>query len=154
MNNSFYDFDLYAAPESNRALQNLQGRGQTGVLAVFEFENDREQDLQYLETILRPLKLDLQNDVFFLALQKKEHISIASVLQQRDIKFVLLFGGDPKDFGIRLQLPAYEGVKFQGSYFLLADALRQIRTDRENKDNRRAGALWNALKEMFAERLT
>lgn len=154
MNHSFFDFDLYAAPDPGHALKNIRGQGQAGILALYESEADPERDREYLEAILRPLKLDLQNDAFFLALQKKEAISVAAILQQFKSKYVLIFGGEPKDFGIRLQLPDYQPVKFQGKHFLKADALHQIRTDREKKDNRRAGALWNALKEMFAERLT
>lgn len=154
MNNSFFDFDLYGAPDPARASSNIQGQGQAGILVIYEVEDTPEEDQQYLQAILRPLKLDLQSDVFFLALQKKETISIASLLQQYTSTAVLVFGGDLKELGIRLQLPDYQPVKFQGRHFLKADSLHRIRTDRENKDNRRAGALWNALKEIFAERLT
>ncbi|MCB0628279.1 MAG: hypothetical protein R2824_14155 [Saprospiraceae bacterium] len=153
MSHSFFDFDLFAAPEPGHFLKDLKGRGRAGILVIFEFDEDATPDQEYLEAILRPLKLDLQNDAFFLALQKKEAISVASVLQQYESKYILIFGGELNRFGIRLRLPDYQPVKFQGKYFLKADSLQQIRTDRENKDNRRAGALWNALKEIFTERL-
>ncbi|PHN05304.1 hypothetical protein [Flavilitoribacter nigricans] len=151
MNNSFFDFELFAAPDRHTALEKMQGQGQAGVLAVYTFEDDGLKDREYLATILKPkpLEFDLQKDIFFLALQKNEVISAAAIIQKHAPRQILLFGCAPKDLGIRIQLTDYQPVKFQGIGFLKADSLHRIRTDRENNDNRRAGALWVALKELF-----
>jgi hypothetical protein len=151
LNDSFFDFELFAAPDRHTALDKIRGSGQAGILAFYTFEEDGSKDREYLAAILKPkpLAFDLQKDVFFLALQKNEVISAAAIIQEHQPKFVLLFGCDPKNLGIRIQLTDYQPIKFQGTRFLKADSLYRIRTDRENNDNRRAGALWNALKEMF-----
>lgn len=151
MNNSFFDFELFAAPDRQAALEKIQGNGQAGILVFYTFEDDGSKDQEYLAAILKPkpLAFDLQKDVFFLALQKNEVISAAAIIQKHAPRYVLLFGCEPQDLGIRIQLTDYQPIKFQRISFLKIDSLFRIRTDRENNDNRRAGALWNALKEMF-----
>lgn len=151
MSNSFFDFELFAAPDQQAGVDKIQGRGKARILVFYTFEGDGSQDREYLEAILKPkpLGFDLQKDVFFLALQKKEAVSAATVIQKHDPKYVLLLGCRPEDLGIRIQLTDYKAIKFRGRGFLKADSLHRIRTDRENNDNRRAGALWNALKELF-----
>lgn len=153
MNNSFFDFELFAAPDRHTGLDKIQGTGQAKILAFYTFEDDGLKDQEYLAAILKPkpLEFDLQKDVFFLALQKKEVISAAAFIQKYTPAYVLLFGCQPKDLGIRFQLTDYQPIKFQGIHFLKADSLALIRNDRENNDNRRAGALWVALKEVFEE---
>lgn len=120
-------------------------------MVFYTFEEDGSKDREYLAAILKPkpVALDLQKDVFFLALQKNEAISAAAALQKHNPRFVLIFGCDPRDLGIRIHLTDYQPIKFHRTTFLKVDSLHQIRTDRENNDNRRAGALWNALKELF-----
>lgn len=151
MNNSFFDFELFAAPDRHAALEKIQGNGQAGIMAFYTIEGDSSKDQEYLAAILKPkpLAFDLQKDVFFLALQKNEVISAAAIIQKHAPRYILLFGCEPKDLGIRIQLTDYQPIKFQGTAFLKADSLFRIRSDRENNDNRRAGALWNALKDMF-----
>ena len=78
-----------------------------------------------------------------------EAVSAAAIIQKYNPRQVLIFGCDPKNLGIRIQLTDYQPIKFQGIEFLKADSLNRIRTDRENNDKRRAGALWVALKEIF-----
>lgn len=150
MNDSFFDFELFAAPDGSAALDKLQGKGRARILILFAVEADEAQDQAYLSAILKPLGFDLQNDAFFLAMQKKQRISASALLRRCDPRYILLFGCRPEDCGIRIPLADYQALDFQGKTFLKADSLHQIRTDREHKDNRRAGALWNALKEMFA----
>jgi hypothetical protein len=151
LNNSFFDFELFAAPDRLATLDKIQGEGLAKILVFYTVEEDDLKDREYLATILKPkpLEFDLQKDIFFLALQKNEAISAAALIQKFAPRQVLLFGCDPKNLGIRIQLTDYQPIKFQGIEFLKADSLYRIRTDRENKDNRRAGALWVALKEIF-----
>lgn len=133
-------------------MDRIQGQGRARILTIFTVESEGLQDQEYLAAILKPnpLAFDLNVDAFFLSLQKNETISLAALLQRYDPKYVLLCGCRPKDIGLRLMLPDYEVIRFQGRAFLKVDSLHQIRTDREKGDNRRAGALWKALKEMFA----
>lgn len=151
MNNSFFDFELFAAPDRLATLEKIQGEGQAHILAFYTFEDDGMKDREYLAAILKPkpLEFDLQKDIFFLALQKNEAVSAAAIIQKYNPRQVLIFGCDPKNLGIRIQLTDYQPIKFQGIEFLKADSLNRIRTDRENNDKRRAGALWVALKEIF-----
>lgn len=151
MNNSFFDFELFATPDRQSSIQKIEGEGRARILAFYTFEDDGSKDREYLAAILKPkpLEFDLQNDIFFLALQKNEPISAAAIIQKCDPRHILLFGCRPEDLGIRIQLTDYHPIKFQGTGFLKADTLHRIRTDRENNDNRRAGALWGALKELL-----
>ena len=149
MNNSFFDFELFAAPD--RHFDQVQGQGQSKIFVLYTVEADQVAEQEYLAAILKPkpLLLDLQKDAFFLALQTNQAISIAAIIQKFDPRYILLFGCNPKHCGIRIQLTNYQPTKFQGRHFLSADSLHQIKSDREKKDNRRAGALWAALKELF-----
>ena len=149
MNNSFFDFELFAVPD--RHFDKIQGEGQADIFVLYTIETDGLVEQEYLSAILKPkpLLLNLQKDAFFLALQTNEAISIATIVQKYAPKYILLFGCDHKQCGIRLQLTHYQPKKFQGKHFLSADSLHQIRSDREKNDNRRAGALWGALKELF-----
>lgn len=151
MNDSFINFEMFAAPDRQAALEKMQGEGRAHILVLYTFDGDGLQDREYLAAILKPkpLEFDLQKDVFFLALQKNEAISTAAIIQKHQPKYILLFGCRPEDCGIRIKLTEYQPIKFQGKGFLLTDSLYRIRTDRENDDNRRAGALWKALKELF-----
>ena len=149
MNNSFFDFELFAVPEKH--FDKIEGQGRSGIFVLYTIESDGLSEQEYLSAILKPepLSLDLQKDTFFLALQTNEAFSIAAIMQKYDPKYILLFGCDPKEGGIRLQLTNYQPITFQGKHFLSADSLHQIRSDREKNDNRRASALWTALKQIF-----
>jgi len=150
LDKSFFDFELFAAPEGSASLKKVRGQGRAGILVLFIPQGDGSQDEDYLAAILKPLNFNLQTDTFILPLPENEPVPIVAFIKKLDPKVILLFGCNPKDCGIRIALPEYEPVKFTGKCFLRADTLHRIRTDRENNDNRRAGALWAALKKIFS----
>lgn len=152
MNNSFFDFDLFAVPDRDSGINMARGECRSQVAIIYQTGKDPDADRDYLSAILKPLQMDLQKDTIYIPIPAHASLSLAPLMRQYQIKQVLLFGCSSARCGMRHQLSLYHPYMYQGRHFLYADTLEKIRIERENNDKRKAAALWKALQQIFPER--
>lgn len=152
MNKSFYDFDLFAAPDRDQSIKMVRGEGRSQVAIVYQTGKLPKADHEYLSTILKPLQMDLEKDTIYIPIRAHASVALTPLMKQYKIKHVLIFGCSTAHCGLRYNMSAYQLYTHQGRQFLYADTLEKIRIDRENNDKRKAAALWKSLQQMFPER--
>lgn len=145
----YLDFDLYAKPERQLKATDLSGQGQAGIFIVYDPGVNAADNLAYLKKILAAAKIDLDNDTYCLALSKEEQLQLDKRQFAHEIKHVLLFGVQPKQLSLNFILPPYQVKLYQKETYLIVDALELIQEERQAGNNKKAGALWLALKQIF-----
>jgi len=145
----YLDFDLYAKPERQLKATDLSGQGQAGIFIAYDPGIKAADNLAYLKKILGAAKVDLDSDTYFLAVKKEEQLQLDKRQFAHEIKYVLLFGVQPKQLSLNFILPPYQVKSYQGETYLIVDALELIQEERKANNNKKAGALWLALKQIF-----
>lgn len=145
----YLDFDLYAKPERLLEATELSGQGQAGIFIAYAPGQASSNNLDYLKKILGAAKIDLESDTYFVALSTEEQLQLDKRQFATDIKYILLFGVQPKQLSLNFILPPYQVKLYQGETYLLVDALGLIQEERQAGNSKKAGALWLALKQMF-----
>lgn len=149
MNPSFFDFDLYAAPESNLMQLELKGQGQRAIFIAY-FGDDEQQLLTgFLKKIVQAAELKLEADTRYLSLTSKANFSLLPLSNALSCTTCIVFGWTPKELGLQFQVPTYQIMNFSGVRILFADALLSIYEERQAGGKAKSGALWNALKQLF-----
>jgi hypothetical protein len=147
---NFFDFDLFRVNDPNKATQQWQGAGKSGILVVYAAPTLPTEDQDFLSSVLNAVKLTpLEEHIFLLPCPAGAHWPLSRICREHAIHTVFLFGLDPAQLGIRAQLPPYAFTQLGDLSLLLAHPLGTIRTEREANKNEKAGALWQALKAKF-----
>ncbi len=145
----YLDFDLYAKPARQLKATDLSGQGKAGIFIAYDPGVNADNNLAYLKKILGAAKIDLDSDTYILALSKEEQLQLDKRQFDNEIKYVLLFGVHPKQLSLNFIIPPYQVKLYQGETYLIVDALELIQEERQAGNNKKAGALWLALKQMF-----
>ena len=145
----YLDFDLYAKPERLFKATDLSGLGQAGIFIVYDPGQASNNNLDYLKKILGAAKIELENDTYFVALSHEEELQLDKRQFPTEIKYILMFGVQPKQLSLNFILPPYQVKVYQGETYLVVDALGLIQEERQAGNNKKAAALWLALKQMF-----
>lgn len=150
-NSAFLDFSIIPIKEPAEILEMCQGSNQKKLLVVFDEKDNSEERMEFLKKILAAAKFDITNDILLLKLTTKNLFSFIAVRTKvaqshlsGGIDHFMVFGFEPKHFGLNLEIPKYSPSHFYNCNFLFADGLSQIENDKTLK-----GALWNAMKELF-----
>lgn len=148
---SFLDFSVVPLIEPLEVLDKCNGSNQKKLLVVFDQSDASEELLEFLEKILAAAKFDIKKDILLLKVTQKiafSYIALRTKVTQTHpsagIDNLLVFGFEPKQFGLNLEIQKYVPCHFYKSGFLFADGLSMIENDKALK-----AALWNGMKELF-----
>jgi hypothetical protein len=148
---TFLDFSVIPLKEPLEILEKCNGGNQKKLLVVFNENEESEERLAFLQKILAAAKFDMKEDILFLKITKKEAFSfislrtkVAQTHPSSSIDNLLVFGFEPKHFGLNLDVQKYIPFHFYESGFLFADGLSMIENDKALK-----GALWTGMKKLF-----
>lgn len=145
----FLDFELFASPERHLQASDLSGEGQRGIFIIYEVDEAETERLAYLKKILAAAKIDIDKDVSALSLVAGSSMHINTSIFDPQVQYILLFGVDPKQLCFNFQIPLYKPISYQNITFLRVDAIGTIQQERIAGNNKKAGALWLALKQIF-----
>lgn len=148
---TFLDFSIIPLKEPLEILKKCSGSNQKKLLVVFNENDESEERLEFLKKILAAAKFDMMEDILLLKLTPKETFSfialrtkVTQTQSSGGIDNLLIFGFEPKHFGLNLEVQKYIPFHFYESGFLFADGLPMIEKDKALK-----GALWTGMKELF-----
>jgi hypothetical protein len=148
---TFLDFSVIPLKEPLEILEKCNGGNQKKLLVVFNENEESEERLAFLKKILTAAKFDMKEDILLLKTTKKEAFSfislrtkVAQTHPSGGINNLLVFGFEPKHFGLNLDVQKYIPFHFYESGFLFADGLSMIENDKALK-----GALWTGMKKLF-----
>lgn len=148
---TFLDFSVIPLKEPLEILEKCNGGNQKKLLVVFNENDESEERLAFLNKILAAAKFDMKEDILLLMITKKEAFSfislrtkVAQTYPSGGINTLLVFGFEPKHFGLNLDVQKYIPFHFYESGFLFADGLSMIENDKALK-----GALWTGMKKLF-----
>ncbi len=143
MNNSFFDFDQYAIPDS---LNTLNVKKDTVLVAVI-YEEDLVKHYSLLHKILKAVGLDPGKHVNTIKLKEGETIKVAH-LESEGMKYVLGFGVKAPTLGINASLRGYRFYETETFSVLFSHSLESLSTSNERKK-----ALWEALQSEFKSQI-
>ncbi|MFK8005945.1 MAG: hypothetical protein AB8H03_06225 [Saprospiraceae bacterium] len=148
---AFLDFSVIPLNEPLEMLKKCSGSNQKKLLVVFNKNDESEERLEFLKKILAAAKFDIEKDILLLKITPKETFSfialrtkIAQTHSSGGIDNLLIFGFEPKHFGLNLEVQKYVPFHFYENGFLFADGLSMIENDKALK-----GALWGGMKTLF-----
>lgn len=147
----FLDFSVIPLKEPVEILEKCTGSNQKKLLVVFNQKEESEERIEFLKKILAAAKFDIKEDIFLLKLTPKETFSFIALRTKvtqthpsGGIDNLLIFGFEPKHFGLNIEVQKYNPFHFYKNGFLFADNLSMIENDKALK-----GALWNGMKTLF-----
>ena len=150
MSNNYLSFDLVGFPTGKINADKWSGNGTQGILIVVSETELLAKDQEFLENVLAAAKLTpIAEKVILLHCQPEESVDLSSFCRQHDLHTVFIFGHALPLLGIRAQLSWYEFTRLGELSLLRAHALSNIRQDRQQQKNEKAGALWKALKAKY-----
>lgn len=150
MKASYSRFTLFALPDRWDASRRATGENEKGIIIVFTAEGDeRDRLLNFLRQILKAVNLDMERDVALLNLTSGERVSLDRTLRQTGSSRAVLFGCMPAQLGLHFRATPYQLLHHRQKTYLFADDLGRIHQERQRGEKAMAGALWQALQNMF-----
>ena len=139
MSSNIFDFRLFRFSEPETATQQWRGMGKSGILVIFDQIELPEEDQSFLENVLKAVKLSpVQEHVFLLGCPIGTHWPLSLICREHAIHTVFLFGTPAEQVGIRAQVPLYSFTRLGDLSLPRADALKDIRKEREQNKNEKA----------------
>ncbi|MEL6355464.1 MAG: hypothetical protein AAFQ37_00880 [Bacteroidota bacterium] len=140
----FFDFDLIRQPTAPA----LIARDSKKLLIVYQAGSER---LTFLTNILKAAGYDQPSQqLHLLALNSnQDEIDLSATIRQLSLEQIIVFGIQPAALGLHFQLAKYVSVKVNHVWFLLADDLAIIQSEKAAGKPQKAGALWKAIKAKF-----
>lgn len=147
-------FDLYGRGGIEDLCDRVTGRGQRSVLVIYATTPEKQAgDQVYLHTILQAAGFNpVEEGVYLLAVDSTVSFSLTDLARRLEARYILLFGLDSSQTGLRAQIPFYTPVSLAGNTYLSAHSLATIKAERERGIKQKAGELWNALKQLFVDK--
>lgn len=121
----------------------LKGAGKKNWLVVYTASHFDQSPLPLLANILGAIQVQLESDAYTLALPDSETFSLAQLIQEFDIKRILVFGCSPQQLCLKINHIQHTRLPFLGVELLFSQTLEQVDQSKEVK-----AALWNSLKLM------
>lgn len=153
---TFLDFSLVPIKEPNEILKKCNGSNQKKLLVVFDEKDKNEERLEFLKKILAAAKFDIENDILLLKITAQTAFSfitlrtkVAQTHPSAGIDNLLVFGFEPRHFGLNLEVQKYVPFHFYDCGFLFVDSLSLIEKEKSNDKRPLSKALWNGMKELF-----
>ena len=152
MNPSFRDFQIFSVSEPTKWKSQLKGKNTKGIFITYNVL-DTENELQaFLAKILAAAKIDLEQDTLWLPAENIPSFSIAQLSSSNSVKYVLVFGRKPQDFGLNISIKLYQPFLLNNIRFVFADDLSIILKERKAGGKVKSAALWNCLKAVFLQK--
>ena len=142
------EFIKYEIPEGVKSSE-LKGNNQKKILVVINTDLNpilSHQD-HLLAKILKAIQIDFPNDIHLLSLMNGRNVSLTSLINQREINSILLFGVVPQQVSFQISLPKYQPIQIQGIPILYADGLDEIEKNQGLKKH-----LWTCLQNIYLEK--
>lgn len=150
MNSTFLDFHLFPVPEDRPSKFFTKGLGEKGIWIWYHANQAEQSEMEsFLGNIFSAAQIDLAQDTRCGCLTKQETFSFSQLEGGSSAEFVFLFGIDAKQIGLHFYLQPYHPVSFNGTVFVLADAIADIFEERQAGKKEKSGQLWRILKSCF-----
>lgn len=146
---NFTDFKLIAVSDLHPILERIEGVPPFKILIVNALSAQEASDREFLARVLGAVQLNLNLEIALLEVHPEEHPPLAALIGHTGAASVLCFGVEPERLGIRAGITPYTPTLLAGCHYLFADSLSLIRETREKGDNKRASALWSAMKQLY-----
>jgi hypothetical protein len=142
----FFDFDMYQFPDNELVEKMVRGLNKEQFLIIFSCPEEDEKELNpYLQKILTAMGTQMEVDTHYLNLPLGTEIKLSHFLQHTATGKILIFGIQPHQLSLNIQIPPYTVFPFLGCKWLWADPLGDIFAERNQTTRPKAAALWTAL---------
>ncbi len=142
MPNSFFDYKVFVAPDSDNVDYLALGLGEKKILWILK--DQLEQD-DLLQKISAAAKLELPKDVFLVRISgETEALSVQKFIQLNFVTNIIVMGILPNFLGLNFRAKKYEVTNFQGVRYLFTDDLYAISLNNNLKKD-----LWIAMQTML-----
>ena len=144
---NFSEFKLIAISDLRPMLERIEGNPPFKFLIVSMVSSQKTEDREFLARVLGAVQLTLESEVALLEIGPDELPPLSALINHTGATYILCFGTEAEQLGIRAGIQLYTPTLLNGCHYLFADSLSLIRETREKGDNKRAGALWTAIKQ-------
>jgi len=153
LNSFFIDLPAYELVSPEELLKEALPTGPRSTVVVWESRPETSQDLiPFLHKVFEALSVQLEREVFLLALPPGRHLGLLVLLRQLQARRVIVFGISPQRLGLAVEPGKYALFRLGMRQYLWADDLQAIREERAAGGKTMSGPLWKALQTMFKER--
>lgn len=151
MDARFFDFEIFAVPDSGHSPDRGRGENARQILVVYELaEPERQAELEaFLGRVLKAAKIDPAKDARLINLTTTERISCSGLQRSLPFRYLVNFGLPPHRLGLNLELPLYRPVLHNGVHLLFCADLSLIHEERQTGGKAHSSALWQALQALF-----
>ena len=146
------DFDLFLIPDLDSTPHRCIGNGKKGILAIYESERPDPELESFLKKVLAAASIDLVQDVFLIQITPQIPLSFSFLAQKLDIRYLIAFGTQPQNMGLRFNYQPYLPIHVLDTTFLFADPLRSIYEERQAGGKKLSGLLWKAIQNIFLKK--
>lgn len=115
---------------------------QTSLIIVDKLDYEVVANQQFLSNVLKASKLDQVNDVKILVVDIEHPILLGSELDK--VKSVLVFGVNPKYFGLNMNPKIYKIFTFEKMQLMIFHKIGDIANDQQKKQ-----ILWKVLQHHY-----
>lgn len=138
VNPGFYKFEIY--PHSEQSKINIKGNSNKSIVVILK--NASKEDINFLEKVFKAVGKNLETDVFVI--NDSNLILYKNLIDFVTFEKLLVFGAQPKEIGLHLNIIPYQLVPFQKRTLLFCHSLEVISEDSNKKKQ-----LWEKLQIMF-----
>jgi len=140
----FFDFDLIRQPTP----PDLTPQENKQLLVIYQEGEERQT---FLNNILKAAGYHQPSEqLHLLPLQKQNtEMDLSKAIRLLNLQQVIIFGVQPATLGLHFQLANYVPVQVNHIWYLLADDLAIIQSEKAAGKPQKAGALWKAIKARF-----
>lgn len=134
---------IYIIPEIPlESKENASDDSSRKLVVVVHIDQYGDQEQVLLSKMMSAVKYDLNTDVFILKVANNESHSLTML--NNAYHNTLIFGVNPIDLGLKINLRPYQPARFEKSTIMLCDNLRVISASNEKKRT-----IWEQLQKML-----
>lgn len=138
-NNMIYYYNINA---SDRETFSIKGKGENNLLLLIS-EPESELFHTKLKEIIGAIKLDLENDAYYLY-EAKKYQHIGQFVNSNDIENVIVFGLNPKEVNLNIECKLYNPGFLENIRIVFVDPISKILSDKSIKLK-----FWKLLQHLF-----
>ena len=140
----FSDRDLLFQVAETTDMPAFSGQYAKKVLLVALDEPEANDNQLFVQKLLQAANIQLASDTFFCFLKADEKLQLGALIKEKQPDQVLLFGLNPAQLSLHLQIKPYQPVIFYETTLLFADKLSVLAPNKDLKTK-----MWTAMKEIF-----
>lgn len=149
MKQLFKHINLFSLPETEKQAFEGFGNDNKAILLILRVKEWDQELKTFLGKILKAVDLDIEEDIYCINITNHSSISFSRLPGKNNYQNIICFGLAPTEIGLTVDCKMYQPFVLSNKNWLFAHNLQDIFEERQQGKKQMAGALWNAMKQLF-----